>query len=124
VTGDEKIRRLQIALDYGGNTHSVGDIVELLKRGDAKLFENDSGVIVGEMHRFPRLTAVHLWLLFGELKHVLQLEHEVLPWGIEQGATMATAVGRPGWGRVSAATGWRPTPNMAHFHKVLVRGAG
>jgi hypothetical protein len=120
MTSEEKIRRMQRALHYGGNTHSVGDIIDLLKSEQAKLFENEAGVIVAEMHRFPQLTAVHLWLLFGELKHVLALEHDVLPWGIENGATMATAVGRPGWGKVSYATGWRPTPNMAHFHKVLV----
>jgi hypothetical protein len=121
MTGSEKMRRMQIALDYGGNTHSVGDIVELLKSGQAKLFENDSGCIVAEMHRFPRYNAVHFWLLFGELKHILALEHDVLPWGIEQGATIATACGRPGWGRVSSPTGWRPAPNMSNFFKPLIR---
>jgi hypothetical protein len=71
------------------------------------------------MHHFPRYSAVHFWLLFGELRHVLALEHEVLPWGIEQGATVATACGRKGWGRISAKTGWREWhPN---FVKPLVR---
>jgi hypothetical protein len=121
MTGSEKIRRMQIALEYGGNTHSVSDIIELLHARRARLFENEDACIVAEMHNFPQYKAVHFWLLFGELRHVLALEHEVLPWGIEQGATVATACGRPGWGRVAAPTGWRPTPNMSHFHKRLVR---
>jgi hypothetical protein len=119
MTGDEKTRRLQIALDYGGNTHSIGDVVNLLKRGDATLFENADAGIIAELHHFPRYTAVHFWLLFGELRSVLALEHDVLPWAIEQGATVATACGRRGWGRVAAPTGWRPwQPN---FYKPLVR---
>jgi hypothetical protein len=114
---------MQRALHYGGNTHSVGDIIDLLKSEQAKLFENEDGVIVAEMHRFPQLTAVHLWLLFGELKHVLALEHEVLPWGIENGATIATACGRRGWGKVAAPTGWLPQSDMFNFYKPLVREA-
>lgn len=121
MTGEEKIRRLMRALEYGGNTHSVGDIIELLKSGHARLFENEDGCIIAEMHHYPQYKAVHFWLLFGELRHILALEHEVLPWGIEQGASIATACGRPGWGRAAAPTGWRVTPNMVHHHKLLVR---
>jgi hypothetical protein len=121
MTSAEKIRRWQIALEYGGNSHSIGDMLELLHAGRAKLFENENGVIIAEMHSFPQFKAVHLWQIFGELKHCLALEHEVLPWGIEQGASIATAVGRPGWGRVAAPTGWKVTPNMVHHHKLLVR---
>jgi hypothetical protein len=118
MTGTEKAARLQKALDYGGNSHSIGDIVELLKRGDAKLFENDSGVIVAELHRFPRFTATHFWLLAGALKPVLALEDDVLAWGIENGATRATACGRKGWGRASASTGWKEW-ECRNFYKDL-----
>jgi hypothetical protein len=120
MTGEEKIRRMKIALDYGGGTHSVGDIVELLKSGHARLFENDDAGIVVELCKFPRYTAVRYWLIFGELKHCLQLEHDINPWAIEQGATMAIACGRKGWQRASAPTGWRPQPNAFNFFKTLV----
>jgi hypothetical protein len=116
LSSAEKLARMQRALAYGGDTHSVGDIVELLKTDRAKLVENDGAGIVAELHRFPKLTAVHFWLLFGELKQVLALEDEVLEWGKANGATIATACGRRGWGRVSAATGWR------EWHPNFVKG--
>ena len=118
LSGGEKAHRLQQALEYGGNTHRLDDVVALLKSGAARLFENEGGVIVAEINEFPLRKAVHFWLLAGELRDVLALEHEVLPWGIEQGATVATATGRRGWGRVSSATGWKP--HMFTFYKPLV----
>ena len=118
LTGEEKRARLEKALEYGGSTHSVEDVVDLIKTGEARLFENEGGVIVAEINKFPLRKAVHFWLLAGELRDVLALEHEVLPWGIEQGATVATATGRRGWGRVSSATGWKP--HMFTFYKPLV----
>jgi hypothetical protein len=119
MTGAEKARRLERALEYGGDTHSLADVVGLIRDGKAQLFENDGGVIVSEIHRFPKFSAIHFWLLAGELKQVLALEHEVLPFGLDNGCTVATACGRPGWGRVAAPTGWRPW--LPNFHKVLVR---
>lgn len=119
MTGSEKIRRMQIALEYGGNTHSVSDIIELLHAGKAKLWENGDGCIVTEFHDFPQFRAMHYWLIFGELKHCLALEHEINPFAIENGCKIATACGRKGWGRVAAPTGWQPWhPN---FYKALVR---
>jgi hypothetical protein len=121
MTGSEKIRRMQIALEYGGNAFSVSDIIELLHAGKAKLVENDDGCMILELHKFPQFTAVHLWLLFGTIPAVLALEDEAIAWGLENGASVATAVGRPGWGKVSAPRGWVVTPNMVHHHKVLPR---
>ena len=118
LTGGEKAHRLQKALEYGGGTHRLDDVVRMLKAGEAQLFENEGGVIVAEVNEFPLLKTVNFWLLAGELRDVLALEHEVLPWAIERGCTVATGVGRPGWGRVAAKTGWRPW--LPHFFKPLV----
>jgi hypothetical protein len=118
MSDDEKAARLQKALIYGGDTHSIADVAAAVRNGEARLFENDGGVIVAQLNSFPRLKTVSFWLIFGELKACLALEHEVLPWAVESGATVATACGRPGWGRVAAPTGWKPwRPN---FYKTLV----
>jgi hypothetical protein len=117
VSDDEKAARLQKALIYGGDTHSIADVAEMVKDGRARLFENQGGVIISEIVSFPRLKTVNFWLLAGDLRQVLALENQVLDWGCGEGATVATACGRPGWGRVAYATGWRswwPT-----FHKRL-----
>jgi hypothetical protein len=120
MTGSEKARRLERALNYAGDTHSLADVVGLIREGRAQLFENEGGVIVSEVHRFPRFSAIHFWLIAGEKQACLALEHEVLPFGIEHGCTMATATGRSGWGRIAAPTGWRPQPHSFCFYKPLV----
>jgi hypothetical protein len=107
LPSSEKLARLQKALHYGGDTHSLSDLIGVLHSGEAKLIENPDAVIIAEMHRFPQFSAVHFWLIAGVLRECLALEDEVLAWGVENGATVATACGRRGWGRVAAATGWR-----------------
>jgi hypothetical protein len=120
MTGIEKTARLAKALEYGGPTHRISDVVELLKTGKAQLWERGDGCIITEIHDFPLFKAAHYWLIFGELKDCLSLEHEINPWAVEQGCTMLTACGRKGWGRVAAPTGWKPW--LPSFHKPLAGG--
>ena len=122
LSGGEKAHRLQQALEYAGPTHRLDDLVQMLRadpNGERiKLFENQGGVIVAEIDHYPLRKAVNFWLVAGELRDCLALEHDVLPWGIEHGCTVATGVGRPGWGRAAAKTGWRPW--RPSFFKPLV----
>ena len=107
LTGEEKLRRLQRALDYAGNTHRIEDVIALIKAGKAQWWDNGDGCIVTEVHTYPLRRDVHYWLIFGGLKDCLALEPEINAWAITQGCTMATATGRKGWGRAAGPTGWR-----------------
>ena len=120
MTADEAQARMAKALEYGGGTHSVGDVARLIQAGKCQWWDNGDGMIVTELHDYPLLKTIHYWLIFGELRHCLALEHDINPWAVENGCTVATACGRRGWGRVAAPTGWRPWhPN---FYKPLVGG--
>jgi hypothetical protein len=121
LSDDEKRRRFEKALAYAGNSHSVNDVVGMIKDGRAQFFSNGDGNIVTELHRYPNFSAVHFWLISGELRSCLALEHEILPWAIENGCSIATATGRRGWGRVAAPTGWRMW--MPTYVKTLVRSS-
>jgi hypothetical protein len=99
---------MELALEYGGNTHKLGDVVALIREGKAQFWSNGDGCIVTEVHTFPLRKDIHYWLLFGAKREVLALEDEINEWAIGQGCSVATACGRPGWGRLAAATGWRP----------------
>jgi len=107
MTESERLARLERALWYGGPTHRVSDVAAMVKDGRAQWWSNDNGMIVTEVHEYPLQKAVHYWLIAGELRDCLALEHEINPWAIEQGCNVATACGRRGWGRVAAPTGWR-----------------
>jgi hypothetical protein len=121
MTEAERQARLERALLWGGPTHALGDVARLIKEGKAQWWSHDDGMIVTEIHDYPLRKIVHFWLIAGALRDCLALEHDVLPWAIEQGCTVATACGRRGWGRVAAPTGWRPWhPN---FFKPLVGSA-
>ena len=119
LSNAEKRARFEKALRCGGNTHDVEDVVALVKEGKAQYWEQGDGIIVSEIHDFPKLKAIHFWVVSGSLRDCLALEHDVLPWAHEQGCSVATACGREGWERVLAPVGWkRWQPN---FWKPLVR---
>jgi hypothetical protein len=118
MTEDERRSRMEKALHYGGDTHAIGDIAALIKEGRAQWWQHGDGMIVTEIDRFPRFSAVRYWLIFGELKECLSLEDQINEWAIGEGCTMAVATGRRGWGRVAASTGWRH--HMYTFYKPLV----
>ena len=54
LSNEEKRRRFEKALACGGNTHDVDDVVALVKEGKAQYWERDDGMIVTEIHDFPR----------------------------------------------------------------------
>lgn len=117
LSDTEKRERLQRALDYAGNTHTIEDVVDMVRTGRAQFWTNGDGSIVTEITQFPRLRAVHYWLISGRLHDCLALEDDINAWALEQGCGIATAMGRRGWGRVAAPTGWREWyPN---FIKIL-----
>lgn len=107
MTDAEKQRRLERALAQGGNTHTIADVVQMLNEGKARFWSQGDGYIVTEIQEFPQKKAVNYWLCFGRLRDVLALEHDINPWAIEQGCSVAVACGRPGWLRAAGPTGWR-----------------
>lgn len=119
MTSAERRARFERALRWGGSTHTVEDVVRLVKSGRAKWWDNGEGCIVTELLRFPQYAAVNFWLISGELRACLALEDEILEDALREGAEIAMATGRAGWGRVAAPTGWRP--HMHTFWKPLTR---
>lgn len=119
LSGEEKRARLAKALEYGGGTHTVDDVVELCRQGKARCWDNEGGLIITEVHAFPRLRAVHYWTISGVLPDCLALDEPISKWAISEGCSVATATGRKGWGRAGAPYGWLPQPNCFNFYKVL-----
>jgi len=118
LSGAEKRRRLERALEYGGRTHRASDVAERLKEGKAQLWENGDGAIITELYHYPLRSTVSYWLVLGRLGDCLSLQSDIDAWAIKQGCTMATAIGRRGWERAAAASGWKAHMNM--YYKDLV----
>lgn len=110
LSDEEKRARFEASLRYGGGTHSVEDVLAMVRDGRAQFWPRDGsgdGNIVTELVQYPRFKAINFWLISGCLHDCLALEDEVLEFGRAEGCTVATAAGRRGWGRVAAPTGWR-----------------
>ena len=100
------------ALERGGSTHTVEDVLDEIQRGEAQLWEADGALIVTEIHDTPRKRLLHFWLATGELQAVIALMHRALEWAKSEGCTMATLAGRKGWEKVLASEGWVPMLTM------------
>jgi len=120
VTDDEKLHRLELSLAQCGNTHTVADVHDLVRQQKARFWTNGDGCIVTEINRYPQLSAVHYWLIFGELQACLALEDTINAYALEERCSIATANGRPGWLRAAAPTGWKL--HGYSFYKELTGG--
>jgi hypothetical protein len=120
LSGDEMRARMERALRYAGDTHTLADVAALVKEGRAQFWGNGDGTIVTEIHTFPRRRAVNYWLVAGGLRSCLDLQPEIDAWAIEQGCDIATACGRRGWGRALVSSGW--TEWFPNFQKELNHG--
>jgi hypothetical protein len=119
LSAEEKRARLQKALDYGGNTHDLADVIDLVKTGKAQFWENGDGSIVTEIYQYPRLKAISFWLMSGTIPDCMALEDDILAWAKAEGCTMAISTGRKGWLYHARKTGWRARPHMFPVFKPL-----
>jgi hypothetical protein len=121
LSSEEKLRRLEKALTYGGGSHTVQDVVKCVREGSAQFWSHGDGLIVTELHSFPRMKAAHYWLISGALPDCLALDDPISQWAIREGCSVATATGRKGWGKAGAPYGWKP--HMYTFVKDLCHGS-
>ena len=96
------------ALEHGGGTHDIADVLEMVRRGTAQMWQAGEACIVSEVRDFPKARVLHFWLATGELDAVIALSRDVLAWGKANGCVSATLSGRRGWEKVLAAEGWSP----------------
>lgn len=100
------VERLQKALDLGGNTHTVQDVVDGIKSGAMQCIWNDRAIVVTEVITYPRSKALNVFLAAGWLEDVMALQPKVEAFGREQGCSTMHMRGRKGWRRVLPQYGW------------------
>lgn len=94
------------ALRRGGDTHTLEDIVEAVKKGEMQAFFNDRAIIVTEIAVTPRKRFLSVMLTAGVLDGVLALLPEVEAWAATQGVHHAKVAVRPGYEKILKARGW------------------
>ena len=99
------VRLLREALEQAGGTHTVMDVLDAVNEGAAVLWEAASSVVVTELVDYPRLRALRIWLVAGDLDEILGMEARVTDFAMRHHASRLEFMGRPGWARV--LKGWR-----------------
>lgn len=108
----ERFRHLRRALDAAGNTHDVGDILDLIRAGTMQSFvENDSWAVT-RLVQCPRKAVVEIFLVVGDDADLPALETRIKRFAVANGATMLRAMGREGWAKRAPERGWTVGPRL------------
>ena len=74
IDREHMIARLEAALEHGGGTYALHDIVQGLEDGRFQLFWNNGGLAVTEIIQCPQKRYLNIFLAAGEMKAVLKLQ--------------------------------------------------
>ena len=121
MTDAEKRRRFERALRFAGDTHTPADVIQKIKDGRARLFDEGETFAVCEVLVYPRKRFTNVWLTSGTLEDCHVLEPQIVTWAKENECSAMVATGRMGWQRVAHQFGWRP--QAIKFVKQLTDGA-
>ncbi len=103
----ERLDRLQKALDFGGNTHSLGDVARAVKEGTAEWWRGENSDILTEFYEYPMSgRACRVWLASGDMRECLKMYDDIEAWARRNDAERMEIVGRRGWRRVMAKRGF------------------
>lgn len=104
---EEIIRRVKIALNKAGDTHTWEDVVKGLKAGTFQIFWNAHGCAITEIINFPTKRALHCWITAGELPGVMELQDQVIDHARKHDCALMTTTARKGWRAVLPQYGWK-----------------
>lgn len=90
---------LENALEYSGGTHDVVHVFAGIAEGQFQMWAGEDSIIISEILEYPKLRALHFFLVGGHLEELQEMEKTVVDWARTRGCTRATTAGRVGWSR-------------------------
>jgi len=112
---DEIIRRIEKALDHGGNTHTWDDIRQGLIEGKYQIFWNAFGACITEIVQAPQKRYLHCFVVAGELPGVMDLQDEVVRHALTNSCAYMTTLGRVGWEKILPEYGWKKSKVVMQY---------
>ena len=107
MTPAEKIKRIEKALRRAQSTHTWEDVRESIVKGESRIFDNDHGCWITEIRDTPQKRWLNVWIVAGELPHVMGIQEEVERYALTSNCAFLGAVVRPGWKNVYPKYGWK-----------------
>jgi len=93
-------RWLLPALHHVNGAIDEADIISVLATGRLQLWSTGDAAILTEVIEYPRLKAVRLCLIGGQLNGVKKLEQDVCDWARKLGCKRLEGAGREAWVKV------------------------
>tara|TARA_R100000353_G_scaffold168531_1_gene131105 strand:- start:272 stop:655 length:384 start_codon:yes stop_codon:yes gene_type:complete len=113
VTLEQEIERcrpwLQDALDAGGNTHTIEDVVDAVRKRIMQFWPAEDACAVTEILHFPRKKSLHIFLAGGNLDTIVDMRESAEHFAKINGCAMMSVSGRKGWQRVLGKHGYGNT---------------
>jgi len=107
MDGPDKLSLIADALAYSGGTHTVEDVLDQIRSGHMQVIDGERSLIVTEVIDYPRLRALHAFLVAGDMGEILDvLQPRLIELARELRCTRITCAGRFGWTRVLPSHGW------------------
>jgi hypothetical protein len=93
--------------DYD-SVYTFADVMEAIQAGHMQSHVFGNTWVLTSIHEYPQKTTAHIDLVVGGIHDAIAAEPAVCDWAREQGATLITGSGRPGWDPLrSKVSGWR-----------------
>jgi len=103
----ERCRKwIQEALDHGGNTHEVEDILQGIRENRFQFWAAEKAMFVTEILTYPNFKTIHSFLIGGDLDQVMEMRESIEEFGKRIGCKFSTGNGRRGWVRVMEQHGY------------------
>ncbi len=99
------------ALGQGGDTHTVDDVALGIEAGRFHFWPAAHCAVVTEFWDMPRLKALNLWLIGGDLREVRALYPSIEDWALANGCRRMCGggvAGRRAWDRITGRLGFLP----------------
>jgi hypothetical protein len=90
------------------------DIIAALATGQLQLWSSGDAAIITEIVEYPRLKAVRLCLVGGQINGVRKLEHDICDWARKLGCKRVEGGGMQSW--VKAVHGYLDVGPLFHKH--------
>ena len=111
-------RKFQKALDLAGGTHTIQDVIDLVRQGKMQSFHNDGALVITEVVEHPQCKALNVFVACGDLDAVMQLQPTIEKFGRDNGCDRMRMLGRRGWRSVLPRFGWRDE-RMCAFERTI-----
>lgn len=102
------MRRLQRALFYAGNTHTLSDILSEVHSGQMQSFCVGDSWAVTRILDTPRRRVLEIFMAVGMLDDMPELERQIEVFAKEHSVTLMRTFGRRGWLETGKSLGWKP----------------